>query len=49
VAVAASRRRQYPGGEFFVPCVLVIRRLTAGERHDKTQLTAILRQHGVST
>jgi 2,3,4,5-tetrahydropyridine-2,6-dicarboxylate N-succinyltransferase len=48
VAVAASRRRQYPGGEFFLPCVLVIRRLSEGERHDKAQLTDILRQHGVS-
>jgi len=48
VAVAASRRRQYPGGEFFLPCVLVIKRLTAGERHDKAALTDILRQHGVS-
>jgi 2,3,4,5-tetrahydropyridine-2,6-dicarboxylate N-succinyltransferase len=48
VAVAASRRRQYPGGEFFLPCVLVIKRLTEGERHDKSALTDILRQHGVS-
>jgi 2,3,4,5-tetrahydropyridine-2-carboxylate N-succinyltransferase len=48
VAVPASRRRQYPGGEFFLPCVLVIKRLTEGERHDKAQLTDILRQHGVS-
>ena len=49
VAVQASRRREYPGGEFFLPCVLVIRRLTEGQRHDKSQLNAILRQHGVST
>src|SRR5580704_6654969 len=48
VAISASRRREYPGGEFFVPCVLVIRRLTEGERHDKSQLNAILREHGVS-
>jgi 2,3,4,5-tetrahydropyridine-2-carboxylate N-succinyltransferase len=48
VAVQASRRRQYPGGEFFLPCVLVIKRLTEGERHDKAQLNDILRQHGVS-
>ena len=47
VAVAASRRREYPGGEFFLPCVLVIRRLTEGERHDKALLNDILRQHGV--
>jgi len=49
VAVQASRRREFPGGEFFLPCVLVIKRLTEGERHDKAKLTDILRQHGVST
>jgi 2,3,4,5-tetrahydropyridine-2,6-dicarboxylate N-succinyltransferase len=48
VAVQASRRRDYPGGEFYLPCVLVIRRLTEGQRHDKAQLNDILRQHGVS-
>ena len=48
VAVQASRRREFPGGEFFLPCVLVIRRLTEGQRHDKAQLNDILRQHGVS-
>jgi 2,3,4,5-tetrahydropyridine-2-carboxylate N-succinyltransferase len=48
VAVSASRRREYPGGEFFMPCVLVIRRLTEGERHDKAQLNAVLREHGAS-
>jgi 2,3,4,5-tetrahydropyridine-2-carboxylate N-succinyltransferase len=48
VAVSASRRREYPGGEFFLPCVLVIKRLTEGERHDKAQLNAVLREHGVS-
>lgn len=49
VAVSASRRRQYPGGEFFLPCVLVIKRLTEGERHDKARLNDILRQHNVAT
>ncbi len=49
VAVQASRRREYPGGEFYLPCVLVINRLTEGQRHDKAQLNDILRQHGVST
>jgi 2,3,4,5-tetrahydropyridine-2-carboxylate N-succinyltransferase len=49
VAVQASRRREFPGGEFFLPCVLVIKRLTEGERHDKAQLNDILRHHGVST
>ena len=49
VAVQASRRRVFPGGEFFLPCVLVISRLTEGERHDKARLNDILRHHGVST
>jgi 2,3,4,5-tetrahydropyridine-2-carboxylate N-succinyltransferase len=49
VAVSASRRREYPGGEFFLPCVLIIRRLGEGERHDKVALNAILRERGVST
>jgi 2,3,4,5-tetrahydropyridine-2-carboxylate N-succinyltransferase len=48
VAVAAMRRKELPGGEFFLPCVLVLRRLTEGERHDKAQLNEILRSHGVS-
>jgi len=49
VAVQASRRRDFPGGEFYLPCVLVLRRLTEGQRHDKAQLNDILRSHGVST
>ncbi len=49
VAVSASRRREFPGGEFFLPCVLIIRRLSEGERHDKVALNQVLREHGVST
>jgi 2,3,4,5-tetrahydropyridine-2-carboxylate N-succinyltransferase len=49
VAIQASRRREYPGGEFFIPCVLVIKRLTEGERHNKAQLNEVLREHGVTT
>jgi 2,3,4,5-tetrahydropyridine-2-carboxylate N-succinyltransferase len=48
VAVGAMRRREYPGGEFFLPCVLVVRHLTPGERHDKAMLNEILREHGTS-
>jgi len=48
VAVQASRRRDFPGGEFYLPCVLVLKRLTEGQRHDKAQLNDILRTHGVS-
>ena len=49
VAVGASRRRELPGGEFFLPCVLVLKHLSEGERHDKVQLNAVLRDHGVAT
>ncbi len=48
VAVGASRRREFPGGEFFLPCVLVLRRLTPGERHDKARLNDILRDAGIA-
>ena len=46
VALGAMRRKEYPGGEFFLPCVLVVRHLTPGERHDKAMLNEILREHG---
>lgn len=49
VAVAATRPRTFPGGEFGLPCVLVIKRLTEGERHEKSQLNDVLRSHGVTT
>ncbi len=49
VVIGASRRREYPGGEFFLPCALVIKRLEPGERHDKAQLEAVLREHQVGT
>ena len=48
VAVQAQRRREFPGGEFFLPCVLVIKRLNEGERHDKATLNELLRGHGVT-
>ncbi len=49
VAVAATRPRTFPGGEFGLACVLVVKRLTEGERHDKSKLNEILRERGVST
>ena len=49
VAVGASRRREFAGGEFFLPCVLILETLTEGERHDKAQLNDVLRDHGVAT
>ncbi|HXT89455.1 MAG TPA: 2,3,4,5-tetrahydropyridine-2,6-dicarboxylate N-succinyltransferase [Trebonia sp.] len=47
VCVGGTRLRAFPGGEFGMPCVLVLRRLPEGSRHDKTELNAILRDHGV--
>jgi 2,3,4,5-tetrahydropyridine-2-carboxylate N-succinyltransferase len=49
VAVSANRRREFAGGEFFLPCVLIIRRMSEGERHNKVALNALLREHGVAT
>jgi len=49
VAVSATRPKTFPGGEFGMPCVLVLKRLTEGERHEKSQLNDILRDHGVAT
>jgi 2,3,4,5-tetrahydropyridine-2,6-dicarboxylate N-succinyltransferase len=49
VVMNASRPRKYPGGEFFLPCALVVRRLDPGIRHDKAGLEAVLREHGVAT
>jgi 2,3,4,5-tetrahydropyridine-2-carboxylate N-succinyltransferase len=48
VGVTATRRREFPGGEFGLPCVLVIRRLAEGKRHDTAQLNEVLREHGAS-
>ncbi|MSO17202.1 MAG: 2,3,4,5-tetrahydropyridine-2,6-dicarboxylate N-succinyltransferase [Acidimicrobiia bacterium] len=49
VAVAATRARTFAGGDFGLPCVLVVKRLTEGARHEKSQLEAILRDHNVAT
>jgi 2,3,4,5-tetrahydropyridine-2-carboxylate N-succinyltransferase len=49
VAVSATRPRRFPGGDFGLPCVLVIKRLEPGERHDKSKLNDILRSHGATT
>lgn len=49
VAVSANRRREFAGGEFFLPCVLIIRRMSEGERHNKSALNDLLREHGVAT
>ena len=49
VAVQASRAKSFPGGEFGLPCILVIKRLPEGQRHDKATLNDILREHGVTS
>ncbi len=49
VAVQATRPRTFDGGEFGLPCVLVLKHLEPGERHDKSALNDVLRTHGVST
>ena len=49
VAVQATRSRAFEGGEFGLPCVLVLKYLDPGERHDKSALNDVLRTHGVTT
>jgi 2,3,4,5-tetrahydropyridine-2-carboxylate N-succinyltransferase len=49
VCVGGTRARTFGGGEFGMPCVLVLRRLDEGARHDKAALNDILRDHGVSS
>ena len=48
VAVAATRSREWPGGTYGMPCVLVIKRLNEGERHDKSKLNDVLRDSGAT-
>jgi 2,3,4,5-tetrahydropyridine-2-carboxylate N-succinyltransferase len=47
VCVGGMRSRKFPGGEFGMPCVLVLKRMPPGSRHSKAELNAILRDHGV--
>jgi 2,3,4,5-tetrahydropyridine-2-carboxylate N-succinyltransferase len=46
VCVNGTRIRKFPGGDFGLPCVLVLKRLPEGNRHSKAELNAILRDHG---
>jgi 2,3,4,5-tetrahydropyridine-2-carboxylate N-succinyltransferase len=48
VCVGGTRTRKFAGGEFGLPCLLVLRRLAEGDRHDKASLNEILRDHGVN-
>jgi 2,3,4,5-tetrahydropyridine-2-carboxylate N-succinyltransferase len=45
VVVRAERRREFPGGQFYLPCALIIRRLQPG---DRDHLNDILRESGVT-
>jgi 2,3,4,5-tetrahydropyridine-2,6-dicarboxylate N-succinyltransferase len=49
VVVQGSRMKDFPGGQFGLPCALILRYLDEGQEHDKLQLNAILREHGVAT
>jgi 2,3,4,5-tetrahydropyridine-2-carboxylate N-succinyltransferase len=49
IVMQAGRWRKFPGGEFSLPCALIVRRLDEGERHDKAKLNDILRDHGIAT
>lgn len=48
VAVGSTRMRTFNGGEFGMPCLLILRRLAEDEIHDKTVLNDVLREHGVA-
>jgi 2,3,4,5-tetrahydropyridine-2-carboxylate N-succinyltransferase len=45
LCIQASRRREFPGGEFGLPCLLVLRRIEPGDRQ---HLNDILRESGVT-
>ncbi|MEU4545234.1 2,3,4,5-tetrahydropyridine-2,6-dicarboxylate N-succinyltransferase [Nonomuraea dietziae] len=47
VAVGGTRPKEFPGGTFGLPCVLVLKRLEPGQRHDKAALNEVLREHGL--
>jgi 2,3,4,5-tetrahydropyridine-2-carboxylate N-succinyltransferase len=48
VCVGGTRAKSFPGGEFGMPCLLVLKRLQEGQQHDKLALNDILREHGVN-
>ncbi|GLW62259.1 2,3,4,5-tetrahydropyridine-2,6-dicarboxylate N-succinyltransferase [Actinomadura rubrobrunea] len=49
VAVGGTRIKEFKGGTFGLPAVLVLKRLEPGQRHDKAELNDILRDHGINT
>jgi 2,3,4,5-tetrahydropyridine-2-carboxylate N-succinyltransferase len=48
VAVGSTRVKTFAGGDFGMPCLLVLRYLEPGQEHDKLALNDILREHGVA-
>lgn len=48
VAVSGTRMKEFPGGTYGLPAVLVLKRLEPGQRHDKAALNDVLREHGVN-
>ena len=47
VAVGGTRYKEFKGGTFGLPAVLILKRLEEGQRHDKASLNDILRDHGL--
>ncbi|CAM5710481.1 2,3,4,5-tetrahydropyridine-2,6-dicarboxylate N-succinyltransferase [Streptomyces griseorubiginosus] len=48
VCVGSTRVKKFPGGEFGLPCLLVLKRLPEGSGHEKLALNEILRDHGIA-
>jgi 2,3,4,5-tetrahydropyridine-2-carboxylate N-succinyltransferase len=48
VCVGSTRVKSFPGGDFGMPCLLVLKRLEEGAEHDKLALNDVLREHGVA-
>jgi 2,3,4,5-tetrahydropyridine-2-carboxylate N-succinyltransferase len=46
VCVTSSRVKDFPGGQFTTPCLLVLKRLAQGESHEKLQINDLLRDAG---
>lgn len=48
LVINGTRPKTYPGGTFGLPCALIIKRFEPGQRHDKSALNDILRDHGAA-
>ncbi|RIT73906.1 2,3,4,5-tetrahydropyridine-2,6-dicarboxylate N-succinyltransferase [Mycobacteroides abscessus] len=48
VTVFATRAREFTGGTYGLPCALIIKKLTPGERHNKAAINDVLRTHGIA-